>query len=269
MSKKLNESPVIRRNEEYIDRLKNRVDKLQDKLRNYRTKWIDHPEGGYDTEIRHVKTNRKITKEKFEKLKKDYYDAIQQLRKITDRENEYISSKILPHVTAFIVMDKKRNPELYPEWLSLDVNENVRNVIYVQPHLDLKKILEESADYRSVVKTVERRIYHFLRIYFSESSYVAFKPEILNGIDDYIKNVFRKEIKSRIMNEVENSECIHSIVFKVSNRINTEIQISPRFKTSFDCRSIVKRDRITGNVNKILNEYGWVLYKNYTNNISR
>ena len=266
MSKKLNESPVIRRNEEYIERLKKRKDKLQDKLKNYRTKWIDNPEGGYELEYINIKTNRKISEEQYKQLKKNYYDAVQKLRSITNREDEYVSSNIVPLVISFIVMDKKRNPDLYPEWLSLDVNEYSVRAIYIQPHLDLKKILEESADYRHVVKTIERRIYNFVKNYTSESSFIVFKPEILNGIDDYIKNVFRKEIKSRIMNEVENSECIHSIVFKVGNQYsNKEVRIFPRFKTKYECNGQRKRDNIEGDMHKILKEYGWVLYRNYVN----
>lgn len=39
MSKNLNESPVIRRNEEYIERLEKRIQKLRDRLDAYTMDW--------------------------------------------------------------------------------------------------------------------------------------------------------------------------------------------------------------------------------------
>lgn len=121
MSKNLNESPVIRRNEEYIERLKKRVKKLRDRLDSYKVDWSNHNEMVY----RHRTTNRRMSKEKYMQLKHDLYELNKKLREVETIENEKVVSKIVPLVTAYIVMDKKRNPDLYPNWLSLKIEDKL------------------------------------------------------------------------------------------------------------------------------------------------
>jgi hypothetical protein len=70
------------------------------------------------------------------------------------------------------------------------------------------------------------------------------------------------------MNEVENSECIHSIVFRVRSDYKQDIQIHPRFRDSHNCRYSSK-NQIGIDLRKILEEYGWVRYANYTDDKSR
>jgi hypothetical protein len=265
MSKNLNESPVIRKNEEYIARLEKRANKLRERLYSYRRRWNPKTR---EYEYRHRSNNRRISDEKYEELSQQYSDARQKAQEIHGRESKKIASKVKDYVIAFIVMDKKQNPELYPDWLSLDVEDSWGGNIIIQPHIDLEKLLEEKGN-TNMVRPIERRINMFIQRYFTETVRLDFKGPIYKGIDNYIKNVFRKEIRPRIMKDIDDSHCIHSIVFRVRNRTYArEIQIHPRFRDKYMCRWSVK-NAIEREVKKILREYGWVEGRNYTDSTRR
>lgn len=262
MSKNLNESPVIRRNEEYIERLEKRMEKLRGRVESYRRDWSsDEPV------YRHRTTNRRMSEEKYKQLRKEYYDLHRKIIHVRGRENEKVASKVAPYITAYIVMDKRQNPDSYPDWLSLKIDEMYGHTIRLQPYIDLEKLLEDKGDLRKITD-IYHRINRFVDRYFTGSARIDLKPSVISGIDDYIKNVFRKQIRPRIMNEVEGSECIHSIVFRVKNTYRKDIQIHPRFRDSYNCRWS-SRSRIERDLQKILEEYGWVKGRNYTDDTGR
>jgi hypothetical protein len=263
MSKNLNESPVIRRNEEYIERLEKRKEKLRDRVESYRRDWSsDEPV------YRHRTTNRRMSEEKYKQLQQEYYDLHRKLINVRGRENERVASKVVPYITAFIVMDKRQNPDSYPDWLSLKIDDEMYgSTIRLQPYIDLEKLLEEKGDLRKIAE-IYHRISRFVDRYFTDTARIDLRPKVFSGIDDYIKNVFRKQIRPRIMNEVEDSECIHSIVFRVKGNYRKDIQIHPRFKDSYNCRWS-SRSRIQRDLKNILKEYGWVEGRNYTDDTSR
>ena len=263
MSKNLNESPVIRRNEEYIERLEKRMQKLRDRLDSYRRYW-----GRDETVYRHRTTNRRMSEEKYKQLQQEYYDLHRKIIQVKGRENEKVASIVAPYVTAYIVMDKRQNPDSYPDWLSLKVEDEMYgHTIRLQPYIDLEKLLEEKGDLHKITD-IYHRINRFVNRYFTDSARLDLRPKVISGIDDYIKNVFRKQIRPRIMNEVKDSECIHSIVFRVKGDYRKDIQIHPRFKDSYNCRWS-SRSQIHRDLKKILEEYGWVEGRNYTDNTGR
>lgn len=267
MSKNLNESPVIRRNEEYIERLEKRLKKLRNRRNSYRMDWSSD-----EVIYRHRTTNRRMSAEKYDQLSREYYDLHQKLSQIKFRENEKVASKIVPFVTAYIVMDKKRNPDLYPDWLSLKIEDKVYgHRIKIQPYIDLEKLLKEKGSTK-IINNIFGRIGTFLNRFFSDAAIIERLPKIYLGIDDYIKNVFRKEIRPRIMDEVEKSDCIHSIVFRTRDDGVGDIQIYPRIKSSlgdngYNCK--YSTYQIQRDLRKILEEYGWVRYDNYSDDTSR
>ena len=266
MSKNLNESPVIRKNEEYIQRLENRANKLRERLNSYRRTWNSNAR---EYEYRHINNNRRISDEKYEELREKYYEAREKAQEIHRRENVKVSSKVKDYIVAFIVMDKKQNSELYPDWLSLDVKEEVWGQhIVIKPYINLEKLLEKSGSTRDI-NGIERRISIFMNRYFTENARLDFKGATIRGLDNYIKNVFRKEIRPRIMKEIADSDCIHSIVFRARGySYRAEIQIHPRFRDNYKCRWS-SRGSIQRQMNAILKEYGWVEGRNYTDDTSR
>ena len=84
MSENLNESPVLRKNVEYITRLENRANKLRERLYSYRRTWNSKTR---EYEYRHRNNNRRISDEKYEELRQQYYDARQKAQEIYGREN--------------------------------------------------------------------------------------------------------------------------------------------------------------------------------------
>ena len=266
MSKNLNESPVLRRNEEYIERLEKRANKLRERLNSYRRTWNSKAR---EYEYRHRNNNRRISDEKYEELREKYYEARQKAQEINQRENVKVSSKVKDFIIAFIVMDKKQNPELYPDWLSLDVKEEVWGQnITIKPYINLEKLLEVRGSVGSI-NVIERRVSIFMNRYFTESARLDFKGATFRGLDNYIKNVFRKEIRPRIMKEIDDSDCIHSIVFRARGySYRAEIQIHPRFRDKYNCRWS-SRGSIQRQMNAILKEYGWVEGRNYTDSTQR
>jgi len=265
MSNTLNESPVIRKNEEYITRLEKRANKLRKRLHSYRRTWNPKTR---EYAYRHRTNNRRISDEKYEELRQQYYEARSKALEIQNREDVKVSSKVKDFVIAFIVMDKKQNPEIYPNWLSFDVEDARGQNITVKPYINLEKLLEERGRIGDIY-TIERRINMFMNRYFTESARLNFKGATFRGLDNYIKNVFRKEIRPRIMKEVEDSDCIHSIVFRVrSYSYRAEIQIHPRFRDKYKCRWS-SRNTIEREMKAILKEYGWVEGRNYTDSTQR
>ena len=265
MSNSLNESPVLRKNVEYINRLENRANKLRERLYSYRNTWNPKTQ---QYEYRHIKTNRRITKEKYHELREKYYEARNKTYEIANREDVKVASKLKDIIIAFIVMDKKLNPKIYPNWLSLEVGEPNSRSIVVSPYVNLEKLLEEEGNVRDI-STIEYRIIRFSKTYLSDNVNLDFKGAVFRGLDNYIKNVFRKVIRPRIMKEVEDSNCIHSIVFRARNRTyRGEIQIHPRFRDEYRCRWS-SRNNIEREIRKILREYGWIEGRNYTNSTQR
>ena len=265
MSKNLNESPVLRRNEEYIERLEKRANKLRERLNSYRRRWDPNTR---EYEYRHRNNNRRISDEKYEELRQQYYEIRQKAQDIYRRENVKVASKVKDYIIAFIVMDKRQNPEIYPDWLSLDVEDVWGQNIVIKPYINLEKLLEQRGSTREI-NSIERRISIFINRYFTESARLDFKGATFKGLNNYIKNVFRKEIRPRIMKEVEDSDCIHSIIFrKRGYSYRGEIQIHPRFKDRYKCRYTSKR-AIEREMQAILKEYGWVEGRNYTDSTQR
>jgi len=265
MSKNLNESPVLRKNVEYIARLEKRANKLRERLYSYRRTWNSKTR---EYEYRHRNNNRRISDEKYEELRQQYYDARQKAQEIYGRENLKVSSKVKDYIVAFIVMDKKQNPELYPDWLSLEVKEIWGDHITVRPSINLEKLLEVRGSTRDI-NMIERRISVFMNRYFTDGARLDFKGAIFRGLDNYIKNVFRKEIRPRIMKEIDDSDCIHSIVFRARGySYRAEIQIHPRFRDKYKCRWS-SRGSIERQIQAILKEYGWVEGRNYTDSTQR
>ena len=269
MSEQLNEMPVYSINQDYINRLEKRVKKLRERLNSYR--WYygsDAPrnERGY----RHKNTNRRMSREKYDELKKQYQAANQKLYSIANRERQKITSKSLPYLGSFLVMDKRQNPGFYPEWLSFKLPDPSKSDSphIITPFIDLEKALQSGDNWGIVSDRASRRMTLFYNRYFPNDA-INLKitsPKIL-GIDDYIKNVFRKEIRKKIK-DIDKRDCIHSIVFRNRNW-NNEVQIHPRFRDRGYCYSWTERRQITKAMEDVLAEYGWKRGTNYTDSTQR
>jgi len=265
MSKLLNEMPVLKKNQDYVKRLENRANKLRDRLYSYRWKWDEKV-------YRHKTTNRKMSKEKYNELQQQYHEANQKVYDIANRERSKIANKILDYVTAILVMDKRQNPSLYPDWLSFNLpdtsNNNIRYYHTITPIIDLESALKTEDNWNRMTRNVTDRLQLFLKRYFPDDVNIEFSKPVIKGIDDYIKNVFRKEIRKRIK-DIDTKNCIHSIVFRVRDSYSREVQIHPRWRDKYPCYSWNTTRDIEKEMKAILREYGWIEGKNYTDSTRR
>ena len=256
----LNEMPVLKVNQDDIKRLEKRTKKLRDRLYSYR--WI------WDEKVyRHRTTNRRMSKEKYTELENKYRESNQKVFDIANRERSKIADTAFNYAAAFLVMDKRQNPSLYPEWLSFSFpdskNQNRRGHHEITPLIDLEKALQSNDNWHRVVGKASDRLSRFFKRYFPDEANINIGNTVISGIDRYIKDVFRKEIRKRIK-DLDTNNCIHSIVFRVRERYRSEIQIHPRWRDKYPCYGWDKQREIEKEMNDILKEYGWVEGLNYT-----
>ena len=224
-------------------------------------------------------------------VKHDYYanlrdnvltDCRYEMRDIERIFRVRTAERVKDYVIAYIVQDKKSDPSIYPDWLSFKVDgvSEYLGTIEITPHIDLRLMLSVKGDVRLVSKS-QNSITTFWSRYFNNISRLDFKRINYIGIDNYIKNIFRKEIKNKINSELDPKGCVHSIIFKQSKssyRSRDLIQIEPRFK-KFDywstdeksqyCRREFSQYGFKGKLKTLLKEYGWIEGVNYTNHFQR
>ena len=209
----------------------------------------------------------------------DLYEVLDNSRKEQMTINRLLNQRkghsLKDYVISFIVMDKKGNPSLYPDWVSFKLDDiGYHGVINVIPYIDLNEMLQQKGNVDNVSRII-RRIEEFWKRYLSNEVGVNFRKIYYIGLDDYVKDVFRKEIKNRVNSELDPKGCVHSILFKQPDSSSTwrqRIQIVPRFK-KFDywstdeksqfCRRDFSEYGFKGKLKTLLNEYGWVEGKNY------
>ena len=266
MSEQLNEMSVLKVNQDYIDRLDKRVKKIKDRLYSYRWQWEEKV-------YIHKTTNRKISREKYDELQKQYRTANQKLYDTVRRERNKSTSTVIDYASSFIVMDKRQNPSLYPDWLSFnfpDVKKNTsRSDPYsITPTIDLEKALQTDGNWARTTNIIDNRLNSFFRRYFPQEASIVIKRHVISGIESYIKNVFRKEIRKRIK-DLDTHNCIHSIVFRVRKSYNSEVQIHPRWRDIHPCYTYSVQREIENEMKKILSEYGWKEGVNYSSSTQR
>jgi len=209
----------------------------------------------------------------------DLYDTLQESGKEQMSINRILNNRkghsLKDYVISFIVMDKKGNPSLYPDWVSFELDDiGYHGLINVIPYIDLNEMLKQKGDVGAVVDII-RRVEMFWRRYLSNEVGINFRKINYIGLDDYIKDVFRKEIKDRVNSELDPKGCVHSLIFKQPDSSSTwrqRIQIVPRFK-KFDYWSTNEKDQFCrrdfseygfkGKLKTLLSEYGWIEGKNY------
>jgi hypothetical protein len=215
--------------------------------------------------------------------RQDYYADLHEtlgntrdeMRNINRILNQRKGHNLKDYVISFIVMDKKGNSSLYPDWVSFELDDiGYHGVINVIPYIDLNKMLKQKGDVNKVADII-RRVEMFWKRYLSNEVGINFRKINYIGLDDYVKDVFRKEIKDRVNSELDPKGCVHSILFKQpdsSSLWRHKIQIVPRFK-KFDywstdekaqfCRRDFSEYGFKGKLKTLLSEYGWVESYNY------
>ncbi len=262
-----------------LERREDKIINILDKVRqqyNTNFRW-----GNEDpNEPRHIYVSRKSgNRMKRQDYYADLYETLgntrDEMRNINRLLNQRKGHSLKDYVISFIVMDKKGNPSLYPDWVSFKLDDiGYHGVINVIPYIDLNEMLQQKGDVNKVADII-RRVEQFWRRYLSNEVGINFRKINYIGLDDYVKDVFRKEIKDRVNSELDPKGCVHSIIFKQPDSSGTwrqRIQIVPRFK-KFDywstdeksqfCRRDFSEYGFKGKLKTLLSEYGWIEGKNY------
>ena len=190
------------------------------------------------------------------------------------KQKEERATELLPTLEKFLEIHKKGNPGLYPDWLKLNFNEIKWGDLYIQPVINLEKLLESGDEIKKAKTTRDfvSNIWNRLvnadnRNYNERQKSVSVKTTyvLFEDFDSYIKNVVNKKIKPEIKNLPRGKECIHSIVFRYRKNINDiEIQIHPRYRS--ECTQGWNRldtYDFEREIVDVLYNYGWVKGVNY------
>ena len=196
------------------------------------------------------------------------------------KQKEERATELLPTLEKFLEIHKKGNPGLYPDWLKLNFNEIKWGDLYIQPVINLEKLLESGDEIKKAKTTRDfvSNIWNRLvnadnRNYNERQKSVSIKTTyvLFEDFDSYIKNVVNKKIKPEIKNLPRGKECIHSIVFRYRKNINDiEIQIHPRYRS--ECTQGWNRldtYDFEQEIKDILYNYGWVKGVNYEASTNR
>ena len=195
--------------------------------------------------------------------------------KIKAKQKDQQANELLPTLEKFLVVHKKSNPKLYPDWLKLNFKEIKWGDLYIQPVINIEKLLESGDDIKIAKKTRDfvsniwgRLVNANSRNYNSRQKSVSVKTTyvLFEDFDKYMKNVVNKVIKPEIKNLPRGKECVHSIVFRYRKNLDDiEIQIHPRYRT--DCTesywSRFDTYEFGKEIQGILSNYGWVKGVNY------
>jgi hypothetical protein len=269
----------LKRRLSVLERRTEKIREILEKVRQqYNRKY--HWDNEDQNEPRYIYVSRKTGNRM---KRQDYYNNLYDTLQDSGREqmsirrilNNRKGHSLKDYVISFIVMDKKGNPSLYPDWVSFKLDEiGYHGTINVQPFIDLNEMLQQKGDV-SYVAEIIRRVEKFWKRYLSNEVAVNFTKIKYVGLDDYVKNVFRKEIKDRVNSELDPKGCVHSIIFKQPDSSSTwrqRIQIVPRFR-KFDfwdrdeksqfCRRDFSEYGFKGKLKTLLSQYGWVEGKNY------
>jgi len=271
-----------------LNTVKNAKIKLDNIFSKVRNRWNSDRDYNDPDSPRYIYVSRRTGKalkrqDYYKKLAIQYSDLNSEERALTYLIAERESESVKDYVISFIVMDKKSNPSLYPEWVSFKLDDvQMGGGIRLTPHIDLKSMLDSKGSISSV-GIISKRIQLFWQRYFSKKN-LSFNKYHYEGLDSYIKNVFRKEIKNMITEKLDPKQCVHSIIFKQPNNYTGYglaqdlIMITPRFKKfNWDdqgedqlwCRRSFSEYSFNTSLSKLLREYGWIKGQNYTSTYSK
>tara|TARA_R110000803_G_scaffold45238_3_gene95337 strand:+ start:1579 stop:2550 length:972 start_codon:yes stop_codon:yes gene_type:complete len=190
------------------------------------------------------------------------------------------ANELLPTLEKFLEIHKQGNPNIYPDWLRFTFKEVRWGDLYVQPIINIEKLLESGDAIRQakVTRDFIRNIWNRLvsaqaysRHASSPSPRVRTTNVLFEGFEYYMKNVVNKKIKQQIKNLPRGRECVHSIIFRYRSNIDDiEIQIHPRYKRecTYGWNSINTYD-FESKIADILYEYGWIKNRNYVTSTNK
>lgn len=214
----------------------------------------------------------------FIRFLKNHVNSVLNQKKIELRDQG--AQELLPTLEKFLEIHKKGNPKSYPDWLKFKFKEVKWGDLYIQPIINLEKLLKSGDSInqarftRDFITKIWNRLVNANTPYSSkhknknkvESPSVKTTYVLFEDFKDYMKNVVNKKIKPEIKNLPRGHECVHSIIFRYRKNLNDiEIQIHPRYKRNCTDNYWNRFDtwEFSKEVKGILSNYGWIENVNY------
>jgi hypothetical protein len=213
---------------------------------------------------------------------RNHVNSVMYEKKRTIRDQE--AEDLLPTLEKYLEKHRKTNPNIYPDWLKFKFKEVRWGDLYIQPIINLEKLLKSGQSISQARKTrdfitkIWNRLVNANRPYGRRNKDTVESPSVkttyvlFEDFKDYMKNVVNKKIKPEIKNLPRGKECVHSIIFRYRKTLNEiEIQIHPRFRSEctqgywnrFDTYEFEKE------IKGILSTYGWREGVNYTTSTNK
>ena len=236
---------------------------VQDLYYNIGRDWYNR---GKRYPYKHRETGKGYTQKQYFKIRDKFYDLDNRVREIELNKRKDLATKLEGLVTAFIVMDKRQNPEIYPDWLSFEINPTYGGIDY-NPYINWEKWTSSDApNTREKIRNIRWRVEKFWNLYIqpeinislNSSNYPRFEP--YGAFQSFMKDEVNKKLKPKL--KALYGRTLRSLVFRMRENGRFIIQIQPRLdRNTF--RSWSYESQIEDTIKEFLSEFGLKQYQHY------
>ena len=204
-------------------------------------------------------TGKGYTQKQYFKIRDKFYDLDRRVRDIELNKRKDLATKLEGLVTAFLVMDKKQNPEIYPDWLSFKINATYGGIDY-NPVINWEKwTSDENPRTYYPIQDIRRRVQKFwdlyiqpeIRVSLNSSNYPRFEP--YGAFQSFMKDEVNKKLKPKLKQLYVRT--LRSLIFRMRENGRFIIQVQPRLDRE-TYRSWSYEREIEKTIKNFLSEYG-------------
>ena len=211
-------------------------------------------------------TGKGYTQKQYFKIRDKFYDLDNKVREIEMNKRKDLATKLEGLVTAFLVMDKRQNPEIYPDWLSFKINPTYGGIDY-NPYINWEKwTSSDTPRTRERIRNIRYRVERFWNLYvqpeisisLNSSNYPRFEP--YGAFQSFMKDEVNKKLKPKL--KALYGRTLRSLVFRMRENGRFIIQIQPRLDRN-TYRSWSYESRIEDTIKEFLSEFGLKQHQHY------
>jgi hypothetical protein len=204
-------------------------------------------------------TKKNYTEKQYVKIRDKFYDLDRRVREIEQNKRKELSAKLEGLVTAFLVMDKRQNPDLYPDWLSFKIDGSYGGIDY-NPVINWEKWTStDRPNTSNKIQSIRWRIQKFWNMYIqpeisvsiNSSNYPRFEP--YGAFQSFMKDEVNKKLKPKLKSLY--GRALSSLIFRMRENGRFIIQIQPRISRNI-YRSWSYESQIEKTIRDFLSEYG-------------
>jgi len=204
-------------------------------------------------------TGKRYTEKQYLAVREKFYDLNNKVREIELNKRKELASKLEGLVTAFLVMDKRQNPKIYPDWLSFEVKPTYGGIEY-NPYINWEKwTSSDTPRTRESIRNIRYRVERFWNLYIqpelninlNSSNYPRFEP--YGAFRSFMKDDINKKLKPKLKSLYGRN--LRSLIFRMRENGRFIIQIQPRLNRETYRHWGYARE-IEKTIKNFLSEYG-------------